>query len=72
MPSVAMRYGGVNDPTSSPCADNYPAGAPRQTCGHVAFVELVRRPCPDSTYAQSKVLNEPDQWDGMVAACYLY
>lgn len=25
---------------SSECPDNYPAGAPRDNCGHVALVEL--------------------------------
>lgn len=40
MPVALIQYGGLNDAAAGNCAPNYPAGAPRQTCGHISFVEL--------------------------------
>eukprot|EP00775_Hariotina_reticulata_P012621 gene12621-12751_t len=41
MAVLLAKYGGVNDAQAGgPCPVNYPAGAPRQICGHVSLVEL--------------------------------
>ena len=39
MATVAMKWAGL-DGTGTICPSNYPTGAPRNQCGHLAFVEL--------------------------------
>jgi hypothetical protein len=39
MSKVEVKYGGKEANTAN-CPANYPAGAPRDSCGHISFVEM--------------------------------